>query len=141
MAGASTKEGTAAICGIRRARMLPDNRMTWTRYDVKDRTKRSGTRIARERAKEFRNLDNYEGQEKEEVRERGLRGKEVVKKAKLNQKVNKASKKLAAVLDDEHRWPCLNWLIRVDQSLKHQSHGRSSFGRTSRGCTVQYMEQ
>ena len=59
-----------------RARRLPDNRMTWTKYDVKDRTKRSGTRIARERAKELKNLDNYEGQEKDEVGENKLKGKE-----------------------------------------------------------------
>ena len=66
---------------------MPDNTMTWTRYDVKDRTKVSCTRIARQRTKELRNLDNYEGPELEKNRERGLRGREVVKKAKAEPKV------------------------------------------------------
>ena len=64
-----------------RARVMPDNTMAWIRYDIKDRPKISGTRIARQRTKELRNLDNYEGPELEKVRN-------------VARKVRKTSKKL-----------------------------------------------
>ena len=103
-----------------RASVSMDTKMTWTKYDIKDRTKYSGTRLSRVRAKAFRALEKCDTDDGEEVRRKGFKAVETCKKAKRNQRANRAEKILAATMADEHKWPCLRCpLVRDAQEKRH----------------------
>ena len=103
----------------------------YTRYDIRQRVKRSGTRKAYESIMAYKELIARDpegadtGEEAVEVRRRAEKGKEHVATHRRNAKRNLAEAKRLAVFSDENRWPCLHcppkapeagMLLTVDES-------------------------
>ena len=106
-------------------------KIVYTRYDIRQRVKRSGTRRAYESIMAYKELVARDpegadtGEEAVEVRRRAEKGKEHVAAHRRNAKRNFAEAKRLAVFSDENRWPCLHcppkapeagMLLMVDES-------------------------
>ena len=97
-----------------RASKSEGGKTIYTRYDIRDRIKHSGTRRAYERIQVYRELvtRDPEGADTGEgavvIRRRGQKAKEHIVAHRRNARRNFADAKRAAVLADECRWPCLH---------------------------------
>ena len=109
--GASQAENFAGFAP--RATVVAGQPTVWTRYNITERHSKSGTRMAREKYKAYRDHKREReeagstAEDETEIQAKGLKAHESIRRLKTNQRRNRKDKIIAAVLEDETKWPCL----------------------------------
>ena len=120
--GASQAENFAGFAP--RATVVAGQPTVWTRYEITERHSKSGTRMARERYKAYRDHKRERedagstAEDETEIQAKGLKAHENIRRLKTNQRRNRKDKIIAAVLEDETKWPCLGCKGRTSQNSR-----------------------